>query len=345
MIVIGFWYIPLALLVFGCLIFIHELGHFVCARIFGVTINEFSIGMGPKLLTRVSKKSGISYSLRAFPIGGFVSMAGEDGESEDENAFYKKAAWKRLIITVAGAFMNILLGIIIMFAIVFSTKSLASNVIADFDNGAISTGAGLEVDDRVVKVGNVSIHTGNELVYEIMHRGSKPLTLTVIRDGEKVVLENVPFATETDQGVTFGTPDFRVYAQSPTFINLLRHAFYRSISTVKMIWDSITDLVSGKYGMEAVSGPVGATTTIGQAASQGSSTFFYVVVVITMNLGVMNLLPFPALDGGRLLFIFIEMIRRKPIKQEIEGYINFAGIIILFAFMILITCKDIVSLF
>lgn len=342
---IGLWYIPLALLVFGCLIFIHELGHFLCARAFGVSIKEFSIGMGPKILTKISKKSGTAYSLRLFPIGGFVSMVGEDEESDDENAFCRKAVWKRLIITVAGAVMNILLGIVIMFAMVFSTKSLASNTIADFSEGALSPKYGLEVGDKVVKVGNVSVHTGNELVYEIMHKGSKPLTLSVVRGGEKIVLSDVIFPAETDSGYTFGAPDFRVYAENPTFPNLLKHAFYRSLSTVKMIWDSIVDLALGKYGMEAVSGPVGTTSTIGEAASQGSSTFFYVVVVITMNLGVMNLLPFPALDGGRIIFLLVELVRRKPMKQEIEGYINMAGLVVLFAFMIIITCKDIVNLF
>lgn len=343
MIPIGFWSIPIALLVFGCLIFIHEFGHFITARLFGVTIKEFSVGMGPKLFSRTSKKYGTAYSLRLLPIGGYVSMEGEDEESEDVNAFSNKAVWKRMIITVAGAVMNVLLGIVLMFIMVFSTRSLASTTVADFKENAVSSSS-LMVGDKVVKVENISVNTGNELVYEIMHKGAKPLDLTVIRDGEKIIIEDVAFGNQTEAGYTFGSVDFFVYSEEATFLNLLKHAFFRSISTVKMVWDSVVDLITGKYGIEAVSGPVGATTAIGDAAAAGGTNFFYVMVVITMNLGVMNLLPFPALDGGRLLFLIIEFIRRKPMKPQIEGYINMAGLFILFAFMIIITFKDILGL-
>ena len=340
----GFWYIPLALIVFGCLIFIHELGHFLAARLFGVKINEFAIGMGPKILTRVSEKSGTRYSLRLFPIGGFVSMEGEDGESNDENSFAKKAVWKRMIITVAGAFMNLVLGVIIMFVLVFSTRSLASTTIAEFRPDAVSKVSGLMVGDTVVKVENTKVNTGNQLVYEIMHKGAEPLDITVIRDGKRLVLSDVSFGSVTEAGYDFGQVDFYVYADEVTFPSLIKHAYFRSVSTVTMVWDSIVDLVTGKYGVEAVSGPVGATGAIGEAAKQGGSTFFYLVVVITMNLGVMNLLPFPALDGGRVILLLIELVRRKPLKPEIEGYINFAGIVVLLAFMLIISLKDIFNL-
>ena len=343
MIPIGFWSIPIALLIFGCLIFIHEFGHFITARIFGVTIKEFAIGMGPKLISKTSKKNGTAYSLRLFPIGGYVSMEGENEASEDMNAFGNKAVWKRLIITVAGAFMNVLLGIVLMFILVFGTKSLASNTIAEFREDAVSSSS-LMVNDTVLKVEGTAVNTGNELVYEIMHKGAKPIDLTVIREGEKIILHDVSFGSMTDAGYTFGQVDFYVYSEAPTFINLLKHAFFRSISTVKMIWDSISDLFTGKYGIDAVSGPVGTTTAIGEAASAGGTNLLYIVVIITMNLGVMNLLPFPALDGGRIIFLLIELVRRKPLKAEIEGYINFAGLIILFGFMIFITFKDIIGL-
>lgn len=343
MISIGFWSIPIALLIFGCLIFIHEFGHFITARIFGVTIKEFAIGMGPKLISKTSKKSGTAYSLRLFPIGGYVSMEGENEASEDANAFGNKAVWKRLIITVAGAVMNVLLGIVLMFILVFVTKSLASNTIAEFRENSVSSSS-LMVNDTVLKVEDVIVNTGNELVYEIMHQGAKPLTLTVIRDGEKMILHDVSFGNMTESGYTFGEVDFYVYSEAPTFLNLLKHAFFRSISTVKMIWDSVVDLFTGKYGVDAISGPVGTTTAIGEAASAGGTNLLFIVVIITMNLGVMNLLPFPALDGGRILFLLIELVRRKPLKAEIEGYINFAGLIILFGFMIFITFKDIIGL-
>ncbi len=339
------YYIPIALLVFGILIFIHELGHFVFARLFRVSINEFSIGMGPKVIKKRSKKSGIAYSLRLLPIGGYVSMVGEDERSDDPNAFGNKRVWQRIVITVAGAFMNVILGFILMFIIVFATKSLASTTIYDFTTDAVSFEYGLTKGDRITKVNGTSVNTGNSLFYEVMHDGGAPIDFTVIRDGEEILIEKVEFKRETEQGVTLGSPDFIVYSEDATFLNLMKHSFSRSVLTVKMVWDSIVDLISGKFGVEAVSGPVGTTSVIGDAASQGISNLAYIVCVITINLGIMNLLPFPALDGGRLIFLLIELVSRRKIKPEIEGYINLAGIVFLFGLMILITFKDILGLF
>ena len=341
------------------MIFIHELGHFTCARIFKVTVKEFSIGMGPKIFKKTSRKSGTSYALGVFPIGGYVSMAGEDEDSDDENAFFRKPVWQRLIITVAGAVMNILTGIIVMFLIVFITKSLASTTIYSFSEGAVSPQTGLAAGDRIVEVNGYPVHTGNELVYEIMHAESEAyelelsgekvnvvnVALTVVRDGEKLELEDVAFKAVKEQGVTIGTYDFIVYGERATFSNLLKHAFFRSISTVKMIWDSIVDLISGRFGIEAVSGPVGVTGAIGDAASEGALNFFNIFVIISMNLGVVNLLPLPALDGGRIVFLLIEAIRRKPLKPEVENMIHGAGLLILFGFMIFITIKDVIGIF
>ena len=341
------------------MIFIHERGHFTCARIFGVTVKEFSIGMGPKIFKKISKKSGTSYARGIFPIGGYVSMVGEDEDSDDENAFFRKPVWQRLIITVAGAVMNILTGIVVMFLIVFITKSLASTTIYDFSEGAVSSQTGLMAGDKIVEVNGYGVHTGNELVYEIMHAESEAyelelngesvsvvnVALTVVRDGKTLELENVAFKAAKEQGVTIGTYDFIVYGERATFPNLLKHAFFRSISTVKMIWDSIIDLVSGRCGIEAVSGPVGVTGAIGQAASAGALNFFNIFVIISMNLGVVNLLPLPALDGGRIVFLLIEAIRRKPLKPEVENMIHGAGLLLLFGFMIFISIKDVIGLF
>jgi regulator of sigma E protease len=331
-----------AILIFGLLVFVHEGGHFLAARMFGVQVDEFAIGMGPKILSHKSKKSGTSYSWRLFPIGGFVSMPGEDEQSNIENGIDKKPAWQRFIITAAGAFMNLVLGIVVMFILVISTRSLASNTIYCFTDGA--TPNQLMVNDTIIAVDGVRTHTGNEVVYEIMHKAIKPIDITVIRNGEKLTLEDVVFETKTDSGVTIGEPNFFVYSDEPTFLNSVKHAWYRSLSTIKMIWDSLIDLLTGRYGVEAVSGPVGVTQAIGQAAKTGVSNLVYLAVVISMNLGVFNLLPFPALDGGRLVFITFEMITRRRLDPKIEGYIHLAGITILILLMIFITAKDIVSL-
>ena len=344
--IINILQILLAILLFGFLIFIHEGGHYLFARIFKVSINEFAIGMGPKLLKWTSKKTGIVYSLRAFPIGGFVSMVGEDEESDDPNAFNKKPVWQRFIITVAGASVKILAGVLVMTILVFSAPDrLGSTVVAEFMDNAVSCEGGLEVGDRIVKVEGHSVHIADDLVYEISRLGIEPLDLTVIRDGEKVVLEDVEFPTVSSQGVAFGSNDFYVYGERPTFANLLKHSFYRTTYTVQMIWESLYDLVSGRYGVEAVSGPVGVTQALTEAADTGAYSFTHLAVVISMNLGIMNLLPLPALDGGRIVFLLIEAVRRKPLKAEIEGYINLAGLAILMLLMILICAKDIIGLF
>ena len=340
-------YIIIAILIFGLLIFIHEGGHFLFARLFKVTVNEFSIGMGPKLVSKKSKKSGISYSLRAFPIGGFVSMAGEDEESDDPNALNKKPVWQRMIIVAAGGVVNLVAGILVMFILVFSSTSmgLGSTTVAEFRDGALSQSSGLKVGDTIVEVEGRNVYIADELVYEIMRLGIEPVDLTVVRDGEKTVIEDVEFPQMSEQGVAFGDADFYVYGQERTFTNLVKHSFYRSTYTVRMIWESLYDLVTGRYGIEAVSGPVGVTEALTQAAQTGSYNFIYLVVVISMNLGVMNLLPLPALDGGRLVFLLIEAVRRKPINPKVEGVIHTAGLALLMLLMIFICVKDVIKLF
>ena len=341
----GIWYIPIALLVFGVLIFIHEFGHFFCARLFGVPIKEFAIGMGPKLFSFQGKKYDTVYSLRLLPIGGYVSMVGEDEESDDSNALGNKPVWQRIIITAAGATLNLLLGVIVMTALVIGQDNFASTTIHSFSENALSCNYGLEAGDTVIKVNNTKIHVVDELLYEIMMQGTNPVDLTVVRDGEKIVLKDVSFPQTVTEGIAIGEADFFVYAEAKTFVNVMKHSLYRSWSTVKMIWDSLIGLFTGRFGMEAVSGPVGVTSAIGEAASNGFSHLVYLAVVISMNLGIFNLLPIPALDGGRIFFMLIELIFRKPIDPKYEGYIHFAGIIVLFALMAFVTFKDILKLF
>ncbi len=341
-------YFLLILLVFGVLIFIHELGHFITARACGVTVKEFAIGMGPKLFSWTSKKHKTKYALRLFPIGGFVSMQNEDGVDEDvppddAGSFCNKSVPKRMLITLAGAAMNLLLGFVIMSVIVLATQNLGSTVIREFAPNAMSSEK-LMVDDEIVKVGNTPVHTWNELAYEIMNNGYVPIDITVKRGGQKIVIEDVAFGTFEETGATFGSPDFVPYAEESNLPNILKHSFFRSLSTVKMVFDSIKGIITGRFGIEAVSGPIGVVSVVQSASKQGFMSFLYIVCVLTINLGVFNLIPFPALDGGRALFLVIEAIRRKPINKNVEYYINFAGIVILFAFMIFITIKDIFAL-
>lgn len=396
---------------FGFLIFIHELGHYVAARIAGVGIIEFAIGMGPKIFSRVSKKTGIRYSIRLLPFGGFVNMVGEgtDDEAEKENfepdteealesgitvimpekpaqdegkkeegsaekdprSFANKPAWVRMIILFAGPFMNILLGFVLTFAMVLSVRTsdgklwLASNTVYGFDEVSISAETGLRSGDTIVKVGNVPVHTGQELAYEIMIQGKKSepyeqkdektgetvkrgavtLDLTVVRDGEKIRLTGVKFPSAVEEDTVFGNVDFNVYGDRPGVINVIKHSWYRSWSSIKTVWDSVIGMLTGRFSISSVSGPVGTTEVITTAAKSGIYSLLYIFALIAMNLGVFNLFPFLPLDGGHVAFALIELIFRKPVPKKIEQVCQTVGVMFMLALMVAVTLKDIVKLF
>lgn len=327
------------------MITLHEFGHYLFARIFKVAITEFSIGMGPKLFSRVSKKTEIRYSVRLLPIGGYVAMVGEDEESENVNALCNKPVWQRIIVTFAGSFFNLLSGIILVLLVVVNMSALPTNQIDMFTENAVSSEYGLMEGDKITAINGESTPTGRNVAYEIGHSGVEPVDVTVIRNGEEKVISGVNFGQMTEDGVAFGLMDFYVEPEAKSFGNVVRHTFYNSVLTVKMIWESLIDLVTGKYGMEAVSGPVGVTTAIGDAAKQGAGSLLYICAVIAVNLGIFNLLPLPALDGGRIFFMLIELVRGKPVSRKYEGLVHFAGIVILLTFMLIITFKDILGLF
>ncbi len=338
-------YIIFAILLFGLLIFVHELGHFLTARACNITINEFAIGMGPKLLSKKSKKTGIVYSLRLLPIGGFVSMAGEDEESDDENAFDKKPVWQRMIVAVAGSASNILLGFLVMFIVVAATPNAVSTTVHSFTEGAVSNAYGLKEGDTIYAVDSHRVHIAHEMSYFISRYGDVGVDITVIRDGEKITLDDVKFPVYTEAGHSFGQHDFYVVEAEKTFGYIIENGFYRAGLMIRTVYDSLYDLITGEYGVKDMSGPVGVTGIISDAAKTGDIEYLSLIfVLLAMNLGVMNLLPFPALDGGRLLLLLIELIIRRPVNKKVEGYINMTGMAILLLFMAFITFKDIAML-
>ena len=384
-------YILLAILFFGFLIFIHELGHFIVARLCGVKILEFAIGMGPKVFSRQSKKSGIRYSLRLLPIGGFVNMLGENGMeavqgSSDEKsaeptadgkdsffinsdngtdnssnesvpteidpelakqAYCNQSVWKRMLISIAGPLMNVLLGFVLMFVLVLVTKDgLGTTVVHSFpEEGSTSHLAGLQAGDEIVKIGDSAVHTLYDLNYEISEQGYRPLRVDVMRNGERVTLENVVFPVAVESNTPFGLRDFYVLRESDVRLGtLLKHTFWRSYSCVKMVYDSLEGMFTKRYSVDAVSGPVGITSVITEAAKTSWLNVLHLLILISINLGIMNLLPLPALDGGHLLLYTIEAIRRKPIKPEVEGMINCIGLILLLGLAVIITIKDVIAL-
>lgn len=339
----------IAVLVFGGLIFIHEFGHYIFARIFKVTIEEFAIGMGPKLAWYTSKKTNITYSLRAIPIGGYVAMIGESGDSEDPNSFDKKPSWQRFIITVAGAAVNITAGFIAM-AILTSMIYLYGTEVRDFytteESGyeISSADSGLMVGDKIIKVNNKRVNIYDELSYQVMRYGNEPVDLTIIRNGETMVLEDVIFPVDTSTGEEFGLIDIKPVAVDRSFGNIVRFSWEKSTLIVRMVWESLIDLIRGRYSLNAVSGPVGIGGAIGDAAKAGPLNLLYLVGMISINLGVMNLLPIPALDGGRILFILIEMISRRRLPRKFEDTINAVGLYALLALSALILIKDFITI-
>ncbi len=355
--------VVVSILVFGFLIFIHEFGHYITARIFKVTIQEFSIGMGPRLISWVSKKTNIRYTISLLPIGGFVAMPGENGEynesttdetkepdpyADDPNTFGKKPVWQRFIITAAGATVNIVAGFLAMILLT-SLINIGDTSVAQFYEEeelgcAVVSDEWLEEGDVVLAVDGKRVNILDELSYEIMRRGNKPIDVLVLRDGEEVLLEDVVFATDEQDGQVFGVMDFKVRAVNKTFGSVMKYSWCKSVLIVRMCWESIYDLLTGRYTVAAVSGPVGISTAIGNAAKQGFSALLYITVLISINLGVMNLLPIPALDGGRLITLLIEMITRKKLPAKVEGMINGIGLMLLLGLSVVIMIKDVIQL-
>ncbi len=337
------WPYVVAVLVFLVLIIIHEFGHFIAAKSLGVRVNEFAVGFGPKLF---SKKWGeTKYAVNLIPLGGYCAMEGEDEGSNDSRAFCNKSALRRLLIVVMGAAFNLLLGLIIVAIILIPQKRFASTTVAEFSESAVSSQYGLLENDKIVEVDGRKIFTTYDLSYAFTNVDDGAIDITVVRDGKRVKLENVRFGTEEIDGISYLEVDFTVYGKEKTVWSFISQTFSTAASYCAVIWRSLIDLITGKYGISAMSGPVGVTVAIGSAAKQSLMNILPIMALISINLGIFNLLPLPALDGGRLLFILIEMIFRKPVPQKYESLVHTVGFVLLLLLMLLITAKDIWALF
>lgn len=334
------WTILVAILFFGVIVMFHELGHFTFAKLFKVKVNEFALGMGPKLFGK--KKGDTQYSVRLFPIGGFVSMEGEDEDSEDERAFNKKPCWQRIVIVVAGALVNILLGLILVaVTLTVSDGYAGTNYIHSFnvDSQQIAEYNGLKSQDKVLKIDGRNVLYYTDVAY-LLSRTDGKADMTIERDGEKLELTDVEL--NPSQVIILGV--------DKTVGTVFKDTFKQSASICRMVWLSLFDTIMGKYSIKDVSGPVGVVDFVSDAAQESVKTSDYtglltMMALITINIGIFNLLPVPALDGGRLLFLFIELIRRKPINQKYEAWVHGIGMVLLLLFMVAITFKDIYTLF
>lgn len=341
----------LTVLVFGILVIVHELGHYIAARAFKVGVEEFSIGMGPKMFTIKGKYN--PFTVRWLPIGGYVSMIGETEDAEEEYkdvALNRKPRWQRLIIMLAGVTMNFILALVVMLVIVASGSRYASTTVGSFNEGATSNivneqQGGLEVGDKIIEVDGMRVFVYYEMAYKIMSDGINPVDILVERNSERVLVENVVFPTQTSQNILFGAIDFKVYGIDKSFGEVLYQTVFQTLATFRVTVCSLVDAVGGRYGIEGVSGPVGVAGEIGNAAKNGIGSLASLLVMLSMSIGVFNLLPIPALDGGRVLLLLIEAIIRKPLPRKVETIAITVSMVLLLLFAAVVTLKDITGLF
>lgn len=439
--------IVIGVLLFELIIFIHEFGHFITAKKSGVKVNEFSLGMGPKLFS--FGKGETKYSLRLFPIGGYCAMEGEDEDSPEPRAFNNAKIWKRMIIIIAGAVMNIILGLLLMFVIVVQQDSYSTTTVSAFPPTSYSANSGLKAGDAIKEINGYGISTSMDFSYPISTAdlktvkgdtlavykqdccnylynmaakavqeqgesisdetinalnktlitasgkinavnekesaneiyqeyykeinsllGIKDYTIEEIkvketrqrytadilveRDGEEVMLNDVQFFTYTteDDDEPKMSMDFYVEQMDKTVGSVISQTYKQTISTCKMVYASLGGLLTGKFGFKDLSGPVGIASAVTDVASQSLQSGFldavnsiiYVMMIITVNLGLFNMLPFPALDGGRFVFLLIEAIRRKPVPRKAEAVVNSIGMALLILLTVVITISDVFKL-
>ncbi len=321
--------------VFGIIVFAHELGHFATARLNQVKIHEFSIGMGPIIL----KKQGPEtlYALRALPIGGFVKMEGEDEASEDPRSFSNKKPVQRLVILAAGAIMNFVLAYLLLVVILFGMGS-TSNRIEAIQPDMPAEEAGMLPGDRIVEIEGVSIETWEAVIEAINNSNGETIRVIVERSTDEVELNIKP--------VQAADGSYKIGIQTMLEKNVnqsISRAWDQFVMFFTDIFKFFTQLGSKEVQGEIV-GPVGIVSIIGQASEQGFWNLLFIAAYISINLGIVNLLPFPALDGGRIVFVLIEMILGRPISREKEGYVHFVGIVILMGLMVFLVFRDISNL-
>ena len=372
-----------AVFVFSAVIAIHEFGHFAVAKLCGVQVNEFSIGMGPVLLKKMHH--GTQYSLRALPVGGFVALEGEESpesqqaEGEERSDLEERPlsqrsgadsspnggtlkeeelsqptgkplneapVWQRALIMAAGACMNFLLGFVVM-AILLAAQNgpITSRVIYAVEDGALCGQTGLEAGDKVLAVNGRRCFVANDMLYELMRTEDYSASFTVLRDGKKVELPRVQFDTWQDEdGETHMSLGFTVYGIKKTPVNVIKEAWNSVLYYGRIIFTSLMDLLRGRESINDLSGPVGIVTAIGQAASYGWQDLLELLALITVNVGIFNLLPFPALDGGKVVFLLIEGVTGHAVPEKIQSGLTLAAFALLFALMIFATYNDIVRL-
>lgn len=347
------WFISLLVLIFilGIIILVHEFGHFIWAKIFKVHIYEFSIGMGPIIFTHKGKDK-IDYNIRAIPIGGFVSMAGE--VYEDDNKINKKALmcnkpwWQRLIILVAGVTNNFIMALIFLFFMALIWGGETSDLVIDqIQEGSAISEVDIQVGDKLLEVDGKKV-TSWEIaqIRLIMETEDNEHTLTVQEPDGSLKKVNVTPNIEEVNGVETPRYGFSVNQEIMTgFGNSIKYAFHKFGNIVHSMALTVGGLFNGSISLNALSGPVGMYEVVDQSMSYGISQIIYIIAFLSINVGFINILPFPAFDGGRVLFLIIEKIKGSPVNSKIENAFHMVGFVLLIILMIYITIQDVFRFF
>ena len=340
--------IVIAILVFGFIIFFHEFGHFIVAKRCGVKVNEFCLGFGPRLIG--FKKGETDYCLRLLPLGGACVMEGEEEDTDDERSFLKKPIWKRALIIAAGPLFNFLLAFILA-AIMLGTMGISEPVVSNVMEGYPAEEAGLQEGDRIKALNNYDVHFYKEVTAFNFFNKGKPVEVTYIRDGKEYKTTLIPKFSEEDQKYLLGVTG-PAENKKLNFFEAIGNAFYELRYQITVTFKSLGMLITGQVGIKDMSGPVGIVKVIGDTVKNSMPdgalyvvmNLFNITVLLSANLGVMNLIPIPALDGGRLLFLLIEGVSRKKVSRKVEGYVNGAGFIALMALMVVVLISDVAKI-
>ncbi len=330
----------LMVILFVFLIFPHELGHFIAAKAFGVQVNEFAFGMGPKIFSRQGKET--LYSIRAVPIGGYCAMEGEDTEEAGDNprAFNNKKWWQKIIILLAGASMNIFIAFVAL-CIVAGVGGVITSTLGNVTEGGPAYEAGILAGDKIVAVDEVETDSWADIVTVLDERMSDGSTvdITVLRNNERLTFSVIPEQSESG--------DYKIGIEASIDHNpgmAIKNGAIATKDLIGALFSTLRDLFKSGDVMENVSGPIGMVQVVSETSSMGGLYFVYLVAIISLNLAIFNLLPFPALDGGRIIFVIIRMITGKAISDTVEGRVHAVGMVLLIIFAIFIAGNDILKL-
>ncbi len=339
-------------LILGVIVLVHEFGHFFFSKLFGIHVYEFAIGMGPKIF-KWKGKSETDYSIRAIPIGGFCSLAGEDTEYDDQEKVPKekrlnaKPAWQRFFVMVMGAGNNFILALLVLFILGLGWGATTNEAIVTElikDNPAEK--AGMLVGDKITKVNNHKIKASDDVaLYLQMEDKTKPITFTVIRDGKEVKIDVTPIKEEVEGQEVYRVGVMSAGKTEHGIIPSIKYAFNRVGVLFRQMVITLKGLFTGGLSVKQLSGPVGIYNVVGNTAKNGIASVLYLIALLSVNVGFINLLPFPAFDGGRVLFLIIEKIKGSPVKPEVENRIHTVGFILLMLLMLYVTFNDVIRTF